>query len=117
MAGIVFLKTKNLARILAFYTGPVGMSVWLEQPEITILRHENLLIGFQQDSAPDTGGLITFFFPHKGDVDAMFEALGSVALEPPRINERYRIYQFFARDPDGRMVEFQQFLHDLPAWS
>ena len=117
MAGIVFLKTKDLARIVAFYTGWVGMRLWLEQPEITILRHENLLIGFQQDSAPDNGGVITFFYPRKGDVDAMYEALRSVALEPPRINERYRIYQFFARDPDGRMVEFQQFLHDLPAWS
>ena len=116
MAGIVFLKTTDLARTLAFYTGLVGMSVWLEQPEITILRHDNLLIGFQQHSTADIGGLITFFYPGKGDVDAMYKALRSVAVEPPRVNERYRIYHFFARDPDGRMIEFQQFLHDLPAW-
>ena len=116
MAGIVFLKTENLARTLTFYTGPVRMCVWLEQSEITILRHENLLIGFQQHSTSDIAGLVTFFYPRKLDVDAMYEALHSVALEPPRTNNRYRIYHFFARDPDGRIIEFQQFLHDIPAW-
>jgi hypothetical protein len=45
----------------------------------------------------------------------MYQALREVAQEPPRTNERYRIYNFFARDPDGRLIEFQHFLHDLPA--
>ena len=116
MAGIIFLKTENLARILTFYTGPVGMCVWLEQPGITILRHENLLIGFQQHSTSDIAGILTFFYPGKSGVDAMYQALRNVALDPPRTNERYRIYHFFARDPDGRVIEFQQFLHDLPPW-
>jgi len=116
MAGLVFLKTENRARILEFYTGRVGMSVWLEQPDITILRHENLLIGFQQHSASDVAGVITFFYPARGDVDTMYQSLHDVALEPPRTNEKYLIYNFFARDPDGRMIEFQHFLHDLPAW-
>ncbi len=116
MAGIVFLKTEDLAKTVAFYTGTVGMRVWLEQPEITILRHENLLIGFQQHSRPDTGGVITFFYPERQAVDAIYEELRDTALEPPRVNERYSIYNFFARDPDGRLIEFQQFLHDLPAW-
>lgn len=116
MAGIVFLKTENLARILEFYTGRVGMTVWLEQPDITILRHENLLIGFQQHDTSDVAGVITFFYPDKRDVDAVYEAMSTEALEPPRANERYRIYNFFARDPDGRMIEFQHFLHELPAW-
>lgn len=116
MAGIVFLKTENLARILEFYTGRVGMSVWLEQPDITILRHGNLLIGFQQHTTSDVAGVITFFYPAKTDVDAIYGALQDLAVEPPHTNERYRIYNFFARDPDGRMIEFQQFLHELPAW-
>jgi catechol 2,3-dioxygenase-like lactoylglutathione lyase family enzyme len=116
MAGIVFLKTENLERIGRFYTGRIGMHVWLEQPEITILRHENLLVGFQQHSTSDITGLLTFFYPEKSGVDEMYETLRAVALEPPRRNERYHIYHFFARDPDGRLIEFQQFLHDLPPW-
>lgn len=116
MAGIVFLKTENLERILSFYTGPVGMKVWLEQPGISILRHENLLIGFQQHDTSDVAGVFTFFYPGKSEVDAMYQALRDVALEPPHTTERYRIYNFFARDPDGRLIEFQHFLHDLPPW-
>ena len=116
MAGIVFLRTEDLKRIVGFYTDLVGMSVWLEQPGITILRHENLLIGFQQHSTSDIAGVVTFFYPARSQVDGMSEVLRGVATGPPRTNEHYRIYQFFARDPDGRLIEFQQFLHDLPAW-
>jgi hypothetical protein len=32
---------------------------------------------------------------------------------PPRVNDRYQIYQFFAKDPEGRQLEFQAFLHPL----
>ncbi|MBE0431821.1 MAG: VOC family protein, partial [Dehalococcoidia bacterium] len=102
MAGIIFLKTKDLQRIREFYTGTVGMTVWLEQPDITILRHENLLIGFQQHGTSDTAGVLTFFYPGKSDVDVMYWKLRDAAEGPPRTNERYRIYNFFARDPDGR---------------
>jgi hypothetical protein len=27
------------------------------------------------------------------------------------VNDRYRIYHFFATDPEGRKLEFQAFLH------
>jgi len=116
MAGIIFLKTEDLDRILEFYTGTVGMTIWLEQPDITILRHENLLIGFQQHDTSDTAGVLTFFYPGKSDVDVMYRELRDAAEGPPRTNERYRIYNFFARDPDGRLIEFQHFLHDPPPW-
>ena len=33
---------------------------------------------------------------------------------PPKVNPTYDIYNFFARDPDGHLVEFQRFLD--PAW-
>jgi hypothetical protein len=65
MAGIVFLKTEDLKRIVGFYTRVVGMSVWLEQPGITILRHENLLIGFQQHSTSDIAGVSDLLLPRE----------------------------------------------------
>ena len=46
MAGIVFLRTREFERVVAFYRERVGMTVWLEQPGIAILRHGNLLLGF-----------------------------------------------------------------------
>jgi hypothetical protein len=35
-------------------------------------------------------------------------------VQPPRHNERYEIYNFFAEDPDGNQFEVQRF--DNPAW-
>ena len=116
MAGIVFLRTADLARILGFYTEEVGMEPWLSQPGIEILRHGNLLLGFQEqaDALPNTDALLTFFYPARTQVDEMYDRFAAVALDPPRENTTYRIYNFFARDPDGRRVEFQCFLHPLP---
>ena len=116
MAGIVFLRTADLAGIVRFYTEEVGMEPWLSQPRIEILRHGNLLVGFQEqaDALPDTDALLTFFYPARALVDRMHDRLEALATGPPRENATYRIYNFFARDPAGRRIEFQCFLHPLP---
>jgi len=167
MAGIVFLKTKQLEQVRRFYEDRVGMTVWLEQPGIAILKHGNLLIGFHQQTesgagdeqttetqrtrnrttgsgtdegkrqcvtateksgvgtpnAPprclgdstsgfsDLDGLITFFEQERGFVDRMYEEFREEASGPPKENPQYRIYHFFAQDPEGRKLEFQTFLH------
>lgn len=43
----------------------------------------------------------------------MHGKLEDIADGKPRHNERYQIYQFFAKDPEGRNLEFQAFLHPL----
>jgi len=113
--GIVFLKTAQFEAVMSFYLDRVGMTVWLEQPEISILRHGNLLVGFQQGSPADVDALLTFFYDHREDVDAMYARLRDIATGEPRENTRYQIYNFFGVDPEGRKVEFQHFLHPVPA--
>ncbi len=114
MAGIVFLRTAQFERVREFYTQRVGMVIWLEQPQIAILRHGNLLVGFHHQPAPDRDGLLTFFYEHREDVDAMYAKLRDIATSEPRENARYRIYHFYGTDPEGRRLEFQHFLHPLP---
>lgn len=118
MAGIVFLHTAAFERIVEFYTAQLEMDVWLEQPSITILRHENLLVGFQDrpQERPDADGLITFFYPDRERVDRMYSVLADRATTEPAENSRYRIYNFYAEDPEKRRIEFQCFLHELPPW-
>ncbi|HNR00513.1 MAG TPA: hypothetical protein PKN52_10945 [Trueperaceae bacterium] len=113
MAGIVFLKTAQLERVRAFYTEQVGMTVWLEQPDIVILRHGNLLVGFHRQPAADLDALITFVYETREEVDRMHARLRDVATSEPKENPKYRIYHFFGRDPEGRRIEFQQFLHPV----
>jgi catechol 2,3-dioxygenase-like lactoylglutathione lyase family enzyme len=51
------------------------------------------------------------------DVDGWYERLKAKGLSleaPPKKNEKFNIYHFFLRDPDGYLLEIQQFLD--PAW-
>ena len=118
MAGIIFLKTKNKEKIEDFYITTIGMSLWLEQADCVILKHGNLLLGFCARDEVDKNGIITFFYKEKYKVDEMYEKLKEVAIEEPKINDKYKIYHFFARDPEDRIVEFQSFLHpvDIPSY-
>ena len=119
LGGLTFYKTRMRPKLVEFYTKRVGMSVWLEQPDITILSHGNLLIGFHQisaehnDTPPEIVGCITLVYPSADQVDAAYRQVSDVADGPPRHNARYRIYQFFGRDPEGRLLEWQAFLHPL----
>lgn len=117
LGGLVFLKTQMRIDLVEFYTQKLGMKLWLEQPNISILAHGNMILGFHQPEGsgftPDIQGMYTFVYPSRREVDNMHEILKELADGPPRDNDRYRIYQFFAKDPEGRALEFQAFLHPL----
>jgi catechol 2,3-dioxygenase-like lactoylglutathione lyase family enzyme len=111
VSAITFFATTDLERIVEFYTETVGADAWLEQPDCTILKYDNQLLGFCERDAADTEGIVTFVYPDREGVDRMYEAVAERAREEPHENETYDIYQFFGEDPDGRTVEFQTFLH------
>jgi nitroreductase/predicted lactoylglutathione lyase len=111
MSGIVFMKTQQLGVLRNFYTGQLGCQIWIEQADCLIFRHGNLLIGFCERDETDRDGLITFFFDTRDEIDELYDRFKSIAVSPPASNEKYRIYHFFASDPDGRKIEFQHFEH------
>mmetsp|Transcript_27397 Transcript_27397/g.44541 ORF Transcript_27397/g.44541 Transcript_27397/m.44541 type:complete len:200 (+) Transcript_27397:59-658(+) len=118
LGGLVFIKTRDLPSLAKFYTESIGMQLWLEQPNIIILHHGNMILGFHQiqnlgEQEPDLQGMYTFVYPSLEQVDDMHAKLQHIADGKPRHNERYKIYQFFAKDPEGRDLEFQAFLHPL----
>jgi hypothetical protein len=119
--GLTFLKTKNRTEIVEFYGSKIKMTIWLEQPNITIMAFGNLLIGWHQLSESDSceldlTSMYTFVYPTKEEVDQMYSIFQSTTADgPPRVNPRYQIYQFFAKDPEGRNLEFQAFLHPVRA--
>ncbi len=93
---------------------PTTGSQHLGQPGIVILRHGNLLVGFHRQPEVDLDGLLTFFYKTRAEVDEMYARLRGIAAAEPRENPKYQIYHFFAVDPEGRKIEFQQFLHPVP---
>ena len=54
--------------------------------------------------------MLTFFYDTKEEVDEVYSVARESAIDAPRENEKYNIYQFFAKDPEGRTLEFQAFL-------
>lgn len=114
MSGIVFFRTTDLETVVEFYVERVGATVWLEQPDCTILRYDNLLVGFCEREDTDRDAIVTVVVEDRGAVEDLHERLADRARGPPRENERYEIYQFFAEDPDGRTLEVQTFRHETP---
>lgn len=112
MSGIVFFATQQRDAVVSFYRDVVGASVWLEQPDCTILDYEGFRVGFCERDHTDTDGIVTFVSETRAGVEDAYERVGDAAVEPPAYNDTYEIYQCFAEDPDGRTVEFQTFEHD-----
>jgi hypothetical protein len=112
MAGIIFSKSKSLPKIKDFYL-TLGAKIWLDQTDCIIFKHDNFLFGFCSRGEISSGWLMTFFYESKEEVDQIYKVVEAYATEPPTLNEKYNIYHFFAKDPEGRDVEFQAFLHDL----
>ncbi|MDG6220473.1 MAG: nitroreductase family protein [Candidatus Thermoplasmatota archaeon] len=113
MSGIVFLSTRDLEGMVKFYTHRMGMKIWLDQGGCVILKHGNMLLGFCKGQEADMSGVITFFHPSREMVDNAYEQLKDEAKHPPKENPTYKIYHFYAQDPEGRRLEVQSFLHAL----
>lgn len=112
-SGIVFFKTKDLPAITEFYQEEIGCELWLDQGGCHILKYGTMLLGFCQREIVDACGIITFVYDAKEGVDEIYQKLLPIADAPPHDNPEYRIYQFFAKDPEGRVIEFQYFWDDL----
>jgi catechol 2,3-dioxygenase-like lactoylglutathione lyase family enzyme len=116
-AAITFLKTSDLEETTHFYRNILKLPLVLDQGPCRIFRIlPGAYVGFCiQDTAPDNRDVILTLVLE--DVDSVCTALegAGVPIEvQPRYNEQYQIYQCFARDPNGYLIEIQRF-HD-PGW-
>jgi nitroreductase len=112
MSGIVFKKTKDLETITEFYQNKIGMELWQDQTKCKIFEKGNLQLGFCEGDKIDNDGIITFYFDTKKEVDEFYKNNDLKVTEEPKENKDFKIYQFFAEDPEGRTLEFQTFLHN-----
>ncbi|MBT3369182.1 MAG: VOC family protein [Rhodospirillaceae bacterium] len=118
---VTFLYTADLTRSAAFYGETLGLPLALDQGACQIFRtSRDGFIGVCQcaegtNVRPD-GIIVTLV---SADVDGWYERLTAqgVTIEaPPSENEKFNIYQFFLRDPDGYQLEIQRFQDpDWPA--
>jgi len=115
---VTFIYAHDLERTAEFYGSVLGLEQVLDQGACRIFRVAGdafLGVCSKGKRSPEPGGVIfTLVTPA---VDAWYKRLKAqgVPLDgPPERNETYRIYNFFAHDPNDYLVEFQRFLD--PAW-
>ncbi|MCP4710501.1 MAG: VOC family protein [Planctomycetes bacterium] len=113
VGGIVFFNTLDLAGMKEFYMERVGCELWLDQGSCLIFQHGNQLLGFCQGRSVQKEGVLTFFYLEKALVDRIYEKFKESAESAPKMNAKYKIYHFYAKDPEGRSLEFQYFDHPL----
>lgn len=115
---IVFLPTPDLAATARFYERVLGLELALDQGTCRIYRVAGAgYWGFCQaaDSLAEPERTILTLVSE--DVEGWYRHLvvSGVAVDgPPRTNERYQIFHFFATDPAGYRIEVQRFLD--PDW-
>lgn len=114
---VTFLYTQNLAETARFYEQTLGLPLVLDQGSCRIYAAApNVFLGFcQQDEAPHPQGVIFTFVTQNVDGWHDYLQTQNVPIEkPPTLNEIYKIYHIFVRDPNGYLLEFQRFLD--PSW-
>ncbi len=115
---VTFLYTRDLAATAVFYEEVLELPLVLDQGSCRIYETGGgCFLGFcQRDETPEvpSGVIITLV---TAEVDEWYYYLldkGLAFEKPPALYPAYNIYHCFLRDPNGYLLEIQQFLD--PAW-
>ncbi len=114
---IAFYPCHDLGATRDFYERDLGLRLERDQGSCLIFGVAGGgYLGFCQHERPlaeHPGLILTLVLD---DVDGVYQRLKRRAVEtegPPKLNEPFGIYHFFARDPDGYRLEVQRFLEPL----
>ncbi|MDY0126710.1 MAG: NAD(P)-dependent oxidoreductase [Candidatus Cloacimonadaceae bacterium] len=110
MSGIIFFKTANLSAAKEFYEGVLGMKLWKDQGKCLIFQQGSMKLGFCEGEVSETSGTITFVYDSATEVDERYARFQKIATGKPEYSEYYKIYHFWAKDFEGRSLEFQCFM-------
>ncbi|BAY32408.1 glyoxalase/bleomycin resistance protein/dioxygenase [Nostoc carneum NIES-2107] len=115
---ITFLYTQDLAASASFYEDKLGFHLWLDQGTCRIYTVTGSgYLGLCQESGifrteiNEKQSSVIFTLVTQ-QVDEWYEYLQQQGVEfeqPPTFNEKYKIYHFFLRDPNGYLIEIQRF--------
>ncbi len=114
MSGITFFYTTDLEKTFEFYLKRTNSILWIDQGCCKILKNGNMIFGFcEKEDAKIGDEIITFFYDSMKKVDSIYAINKDIALSEPSLNKKFNIYHFFAKDIDGRKIEFQYFNHEI----
>ena len=115
---VTFLYTRDLAKTAHFYEEVLGLSLVLDQGSCRIydVCGRGFLGICHSENAPQKPeGIIFTIVTH--EVDQWYHYLSEQGVDfekPPAHNPKFNLYHCFLRDPNGYLLEIQQFLD--PSW-
>lgn len=113
---IIFFPTNDLRTTTHFYKDLLKFEIFLDQGDCVIFKTcVNGYIGFCNRPIKIIEGnfILTFIVENVDLVYKNFLSIGDYNVDPPSTNDKYRIYHFFITDPNGYLIEFQEFLDDV----
>lgn len=115
---ITFLYTNDLAQTTRFYEELLGLQLKLDQETCRIYQISgDGYLGFclrADAAAPNSDPpkvILTFVVPSVDEWHQYLKEQNVQIEKPPAINAQYNIYHCFFHDPNGYVIEVQQFLH------
>ena len=84
----------------------------MHQPNTVIFDSNEGMIGFveRKNHQNPVYSCVSFVYETKEEVDRLYKIFQAEALGLPAIHPTAPVYSFFMKDPNGIMVEFQQFI-------
>ncbi len=116
---ISWVYTEDLERAHAFYGDLLGFERVLDEGDAWIYRSsDNGFVGvckaIMGRVVQPAGSMISFVTDDVDDWYERFVSAGVPTRGKPEMLPAFNIYAFFAEDPNGYVIEFQQFLD--PSW-
>ena len=115
---VTFLYTRDLPATAHFYEEVMNLPLVLDQGSCRIYRiSRDGFLGFCErvETPEKPSGVIFTIVTHEVDEWHRYLSEQGVAFEkPPTYNPTYNIYHAFLRDPNGYLIEIQQFFD--PMW-
>lgn len=113
---IHFYRTYDLEDVKKFYGDVLDLKLYKDQGKCLIYDMKGHgKIGFctHHPKVMPNSSCITFVYERKIEVERMYEHLKTRAKEisQPKMNDAFKIYHFFCKDPSGHTLEFQTFLN------
>ncbi len=116
---VTFIYAEDLTSTAGFYRDTIGLQEVLDQGGCRLFRVAGeAFLGVcscreGREVAPG-GVILTFVTPEVDGWYRHLRAAGVPTQAPPAEKPEFRIYNFFAEDPNGYLLEFQRFLN--PCW-
>ncbi len=114
---IIFFGCRDLDSIRNFYGGVLDFDLYKDQGSCLIYKLPGgNYLGYCQHlekKAADRSPIITLLCETQKEVDEFYHYFKNADRptdQPPKVNEKFNLYHFFARDPEGYTLEIQCFL-------